>query len=146
MIARAGLLLLAGTILAAAQTAPGKTKIIKDEKGMCQATVPAEAVVALPWIAQGADKSYSVILDRDSDTFAVLSPADLQNLHYSKAYENTATRQIVETEAHTGLPGYRAIHVYLPLPTGRCHAGISFKTSVSEDKMKRIATSVTRIK
>jgi hypothetical protein len=146
MIARCLLVLLACTILAAAQTAPGKTKVIKDEKGMCQALVPAEALTVLPYLAQGPQQSYSVILDQDGDPSRVLSAADLQTLHYSKAYENTAARQIVEKEPHAVSAGFRAIHVYLPLPKGRCHAGISFKTSVSEDAMKRVAMSVTRVK
>lgn len=146
MIVRSALGLLACTLLAAAQAAPGKTKIIKEEKGRCQATVPADALVVLPYIAQGPNQTYSVVLDYDSDSFQVLSAADLQTYHYSKAYENTATRQIVEKEAHAVTQGYRAIHVYLPLARGRCHAGISFKTAVSEDVMKRIASSVTLVK
>ncbi len=59
---------------------------------------------------------------------------------------NTPTRLIVEKESHAVSPGYRAFHVYLPLKTGRCHAGIGFKTSTPEEVVKRIATSVTLIK
>jgi hypothetical protein len=41
---------------------------------------------------------------------------------------------------------FRAFHVYLPTKDGRCHVGISFKTSVPEDLMKGIAESAVLIK
>ena len=143
MIARIGLSLLACTLLAAAQPASSKTKPMKEEKGRCQAAAPAEATVILPYMAQGPNKSYSVILDYDSDEFKVLTDADLKQYHYSKAYENSSTRQILEKDAHATTAGYRTIHVYLPLARGRCHAGISFKTAVPEATMLGIAKSVT---
>lgn len=144
MIVRIGLGLLASMMLAAA--APAGTKVLKDEKGRCQAMVPAEAAVALPWMAQGPNKSYSVIVDQDGDEYKILTNAELQQFHYSRALENTSSRLIVEKESQAVSSGYRAFHVYLPLKPGRCHVGISFKTSVPEDVMKRIATSATLIK
>jgi hypothetical protein len=76
----------------------------------------------------------------------VRSDAELREWHHSKAFENSPTRQIVEKESHAVSPGFRTIHVYLPLERGRCHAGISFKTSGPEDTMLRIAKSVTLTK
>jgi hypothetical protein len=146
MIARIGLSLLACTLLAAAQPASSKTKPMKEEKGRCQAAVPAEATVILPYMAQGPNKSYSVILDYDSDGYKVLTDADLKEYHYSKAYENSSTRQILEKDAHATTAGYRTIHVYLPLAKGQCHAGITFKTGVSEAPMLGIAKSVALTK
>jgi hypothetical protein len=146
MIAQFGLSLLACTLLAAAQPAPPKTKIVKEEKGRCQASVPADATVILPYMAQGPNSSYSVNLDYDSDRYKVQTDAELKEWHYSKAFENSPTRQIVEKESHAVSPGFRAIHVYLPLERGRCHAGISFKTSVPEATMLGIAKSVTLTK
>jgi hypothetical protein len=146
MIAQIGLSLLACTILAAAQPAPPKTKLVKEEKGRCQAAVPAEATVILPYMAQGPNSSYSVNLDYDSDRYKVQTAAELKEWHYSKAFENSPARQIVEKESQAVSPGFRTIHVYLPLERGRCHAGINFKTSVPEDTMLRIAKSVTLTK
>jgi hypothetical protein len=108
--------------------------------------VPEEAVVALPFMAQGPSGTYSVSIDHDGEKFKVLTSADLQQLHYSKAIENTPSRQIVEKESHAVTQGFRAFHVYLPTKDGRCHVGISFKAAVSEDLMKGIAASATLIK
>ncbi len=76
----------------------------------------------------------------------MLTDAELKQWHYSKAFENSPTRQIVEKEPHATSSGYRTIHVYLPLERGRCHAGISFKTAVPEATMLGIAKSVTSTK
>jgi len=97
-------------------------------------------------MAQGPNGAYSVSIDHDGEKFKVLTSADLQQLHYSKAIENTANRQIIEKEAQAVTKGFRAFHVYLPTKDGRCHVGISFKVSVSEDLMKGIATSATLTK
>jgi hypothetical protein len=146
MIGRIGFALLILTMIAGAQPASAAGKIIKEEKGRCQAVVPDDALVALPFMAQGPNGSYSVSIDHDGEKFKILTSADLQQLHYSKAIENTANRQVVEKESHAVTQGFRAFHVYLPTKEGRCHVGISFKTTVPEDLMKGIATSATLTK
>jgi hypothetical protein len=139
MMLRTVLVILVFSMVASAQTG---TKQLTDERGNCRASVPADATVFAPWMAQGPNKSYSVMLETENDTVAVLKDSDLKTYHYSRALENTANRQIVEKEPGTVSAGYRAFHVYVPVKGGRCHAGISFKTSVPEEKMKSIATSV----
>lgn len=122
------------------------TKLVKEEKGRCQAAVRAEATVILPYMAQGPNSLYTVNLDYDSDRCKVQTDTEVKERHYSKAPENSPTRPIVEKESHAVSPGFRAIHVYLPLERGRCHAGISSKTSVPEATMLAIAKSVTLTK
>jgi hypothetical protein len=118
-------------------------KLVKEEKGRCQAAVPADATIIMPDMAQGPNSSYTVNLNYDSDRYKVQTDAELKEWHYSKAFENSPTRQIVERESHAVSPGFRTIHVYLPLERGRCHAGVNFKTSVPEETMLRIAKSAT---
>ena len=36
--------------------------------------------------------------------------------------------------------------LYVPAKTGRCHVGISFKTTTPEDTLKRIAQSLSAVK
>jgi len=139
MIARIGLNLLACTILAAAQPASSKTKPMKEEEGRCQAAVPAEATVILPYMAQGPNKSYSVILDYDSDRYKVQTDAELKEWHYSKAFENSPTRQIVEKESHAVSAGYRGIHVYLPQ-----REVAAMPESVSRQRFRKTPCSVSR--
>jgi hypothetical protein len=133
---------------AAAQTAAPKLQPMKDERGLCQAAAPADAALVLGYLAQGPQQSYSALLEHEgSEKYkAPLSAAELAELHYSKAFENTAARLWVEKEAHAVTAGYRAFHVYVPTKTGRCHLGISFKTSVPEDVPKRIAQTLSAVK
>ena len=131
-------------ILFALAASAGDT-IVKGERGRCQAVVPM-AGMAIPGLFQTADKSLTMIVDWDSDKVVVMSAADLKLFHYSKAYENTATRLWVERDPSTVSAGMRAWHVYVPSGAGRCHAGISFKPGVSEDQLKKIALSLVSLK
>jgi hypothetical protein len=148
MIIRAGIVLAAFTVAAAAQTAAPKLQPMKDERGKCQAAAPADASVILSHMAQGPNKSYSAVLEFEGgEKFeGPLSAADLAKFHYSKAFENTASRVWVEKEAHAVSEGYRAFHVYVPAKDGRCHLGISFKSTTSDDAPKRIAQTLSVVK
>jgi hypothetical protein len=146
MLLRIAIVSAAFAAFAVAQSAA--TKPMKDEKGLCQAAAPADAVVILGHMAQSATKgNYSLIVEHESDKYdGPLSAATLQQFHYSKAFENTASRYWVEKEAHAVTTGYRAFHVYAPTKTGRCHLGISFKASIPDEPLKKAAQTLSAVK
>lgn len=130
----------------AAQTGQPNMQPIKDQKGLCQGAVPAAAVV-LGYLVQGPNGAYSANVEHENDKFeGPLSAAQLVHFHYSKAFENTGARLWVEKEAHAVSPGFRAFHVYVPTKTGRCHLGISFKSTTPEDAPRRIAQTLSAVK
>ncbi|MGC9970595.1 MAG: hypothetical protein ABSE56_08395 [Bryobacteraceae bacterium] len=131
MIARIGAALAVLAMALAARTTQPNMQPLKEQRGLCQAAVPADATVLAGYIAQGPKEAYT---------------AQLEEFHYSRAFENTATRLWVETEAHALSPGIRAFHVYVPAKTGRCHLGISFKTTTPDDAPKRIAQTLSAVK
>jgi hypothetical protein len=148
MIARIGVALAVLAMASAAQTTQPNMQPMKEQKGLCQAAVPADATVLGGYMAQGPKSAYTVNLEYEGgEKFeGPLTAARLEQLHYSKAFENTVTRQWIETEAHALSPGFRAFHVYIPAKTGRCHLGISFKTSTPDDAPKRIAQTLHAVK
>lgn len=118
---------------------------VKDERGRCQAVVPV-AGMALPGQFGTPDRSLSLSVDWEPGKAAVMSADELKRFRYSKAYENTATRQWVEVDSSAVPAGRRAWYVYVPAGTGRCYANISFKPGVSEDQLKKIALSLVALK
>jgi hypothetical protein len=148
MIARIGVALAVLAIALAAQTTQPNMQPLKEQRGLCQAAVPADATVLAGYMAQGPKSAYTINLEHEgSEKFkGPLTAAQLEEFHYSKAFENTATRLWVEIEAHVLSPGFRAFHVYVPTKTGRCHLGISFKTTTPDDAPKRIARTLSAVK
>ncbi len=143
MFTRIALVMMALAMLAAAQKPA--TQTVKDSRGMCQITVPT-GILAIPGLAQGPNQSYSVVVEHEVDQFKVMSPAELKEFHYEKAFENSATRLWVEKDAHAVSEGHRAWHVYVPTPKGRCHAGIGFKSTTADAQLKPIALSLVALK
>lgn len=147
MIARIGVALAVLAIGVAAQTTQPNMQPIKDQEGLCRAAVPADATVVLGYIVQGPKGAYSANIGHEGDKFeGPMTAAQLEQFHYSKAFENTAARLWVEKEAHAVSPGFRAFHVYVPAKTGRCHLGISFKTTTPDDALKRSAQTLSAVK
>jgi hypothetical protein len=134
--------LLTMVVLAIAQRSG---KVIKDDKGRCQMTVLADATAALH-TAVGPNIAYSMDVQHEPEKHKVLSPAEIKQMHYSNALENTASRIWVEQDPQVAGPDRRTWFVYVPTATGRCLGSITFKPGTPEGPLKAVAASLTAIK
>jgi autotransporter translocation and assembly factor TamB len=125
--------------------AVAQTQTIKGQNGKCQVTVPSGGVAA-PGLYQAFDKSLTVMVDWDTSGLwsKRMTDAELKQFHYVKALENTDARLWAEKEPTetTTKNNLRVWHVYMRVPGGICHCGITFKTSVSEDAVKKVVLSL----
>jgi hypothetical protein len=148
MIIRIGTAVAAIALIAAGQSAAPKMQDLKDDSGQCRAAVPADAMLLGGFMARGPASAYMVILEleRGEKYPAPMTAAALAEVHYLKAFENTAARLWVERDPKTLSPGYRAFHVHVPAKGGQRHLGISFKSPTPEAAPKQIAQTPTAAK
>ncbi|MGO9094345.1 MAG: hypothetical protein ACLQGV_03910 [Bryobacteraceae bacterium] len=148
MIIRMGIAMAAIAMIAAGQSAAPKMQDLKDDSGQCRAAAPADAMLLGSFMARGPASAYMVTLEleRGEKYPAPMTAAALAEVHYSKAFENTAARLWVERDPKTLSQGYRAFHVYVPVKGGQCHLSISFKSTTPEAAPKQIAQTLTAAK
>jgi hypothetical protein len=129
----------------AAPAAPAGSMVIKDDRGRCQMTAPSDATVVL-YMATGPNKSYSISVQHEPEKHKVLTAAEIKQMHYARAVENSPSRIWVEQDPEVAGPGRRAWFVYVPTANGRCAGSITFKTGSPEGPLKAAAASLAAVK
>ncbi|MGD0873195.1 MAG: hypothetical protein ABSB88_26925 [Bryobacteraceae bacterium] len=147
-------LLLALCGMAGAQTVPAGWNIIKDAKGVCQASIPPDWTPATqPGMAKTKDTgtvlvpSGMVVVSSDVDRLQPM-PEFLQKSLVDQMIENTDKRVFYSEKASASSQN-RLYHATVPGKDGkgRCHATVTFQPSKVKDEIaKQIALSIGPVK
>ncbi len=140
-----GFVLCSATLVA--QAVPPGWKTIKDSRGKCQISVPADfsLVHAAAGFANAKDRSIEVIVtSREGGTLKPISAEGMKTAGVDKILENTAQRRFyaMKSISRPAASWYEIV----PYAGGTCTAHISVREGASQDLFRAIAATLSAVK
>jgi hypothetical protein len=133
----------------AAEKAPAGWKVIKDQRGVCEVTIPPDWIASTRNAGVASPKDVlegMVVVTSDAAALKPIPDSMQKMMKIERVYENTDKRVVYTSHIARDAKDSSSLSVAVPAAHGSCMAQVTYRSTVPENLAKQIAYSVGPVK